>query len=96
MKVDRSAASRLGVYVHLPRLAKGVRLDEMALVVNMKAVLGGVFFEVGDEAGDVDGHLLRAYCCRVDWARCHSLLRPSKKLKNEATTGGGSFNAPVS
>jgi hypothetical protein len=42
--------------VDLPGLAQGVGLDEMALVMDVESVLGGVLFEVGDEAGDVNGH----------------------------------------
>jgi hypothetical protein len=28
----------------------------VALIVHMEPVIGGVLFEVGDEAGDVDSH----------------------------------------
>jgi hypothetical protein len=56
MKVDGATAPGFGMKVDLPGLAKGVGLYEVAFVVHMKTVLGGVLFEVGDEPGDVDGH----------------------------------------
>jgi len=56
-EIDRTAAPVLGVQVDFPRLAQRVRLDEMTLVVDVKAVGNCVVFEVGDEACDIDsGH----------------------------------------
>ena len=55
VEVERAAAGLLGVEVDLPRLAQGVGLDEVPLVVHVEAVVDGVVLEVGDEPGDVDG-----------------------------------------
>ena len=57
MKVERSVARLLGMEVDLPRLAQRVGLDEVAFVVHVEPVIGGVVLQIGDEAGDVDhGH----------------------------------------
>ena len=40
--------------VHLEELAHRVGLDEVPLVMDVEAVLGGVVLEIGDESGDVD------------------------------------------
>ena len=57
VQVERAAAGRLGVEVDLEGLTHRVGLDEVALVVHVEAVLGGVVLQVCDEAGDVDdGH----------------------------------------
>jgi hypothetical protein len=62
MEVERSPASLLGVQVDLPRLAQGIRLDEMALVMNVKAVIDGVLLELGHISGDIDhGHGTSGY-----------------------------------
>ena len=58
MKVDRTAAPRLRVDIHLPGLTKGVGLDEVTFVMDVKAMLGGMFLEVGYEACDVNRHCL--------------------------------------
>ena len=55
VQIDRSAASVLGVKVNFPRLAQGVCLDEVALVVDVKAVSHRMVFKVGDETCDVNG-----------------------------------------
>ena len=61
VQVERAVAALLGMEVDLPRLAQRVRLDEVALVVHVEAVVDGVVLELGDIAGDVDGgHRLRA------------------------------------
>ena len=65
MQVERAAAGLLGVQVDLPRLAQGVGLDEVALVVHVEAVVDGVVLEVGDEPGDVDGGHDRPACHAV-------------------------------
>ena len=54
VELERSAAGLLGVQVDLPGLAHGVGLDEVALVVDVEAVVGGVVLEIGDEAGDIE------------------------------------------
>jgi hypothetical protein len=57
MEVERSPAPLLGVQVDLPRLAQGIGLDEMALVMNVKAVIDGVLLDLGHVSGDIDhGH----------------------------------------
>ena len=57
VEVERPAARLLRVEVDLPRLAQGVGLDEVPLVVHVEPVVDGVVLEVGDEAGHVDdGH----------------------------------------
>ena len=55
VQVEGAAARLLGVEVDLPRLPQRVRLDEVALVVHVEAVVDGVVLQVGDEPGDVDG-----------------------------------------
>ena len=42
MEVERAAAAVFGVQVDLPRLAQGVRLDEMTLVVHVKSMVDRV------------------------------------------------------
>src|SRR5690606_9939743 len=57
VELERSTARLLGVQVDLPCLAHRVGLDEVALVVDVEAVIRGVVLEVGDEAGDIEqGH----------------------------------------
>ena len=55
VQVERPAAAVLGVQVDLPDLAQGVRLDEVALVVDVEAVVDGVVLQVRDVPGHVDG-----------------------------------------
>ena len=55
MKVERAAAPLLGMKVHLPDLAQGIRLDEVPLVVHVEPMVDGMVLQVGDVAGDVDG-----------------------------------------
>ena len=55
VQVDRSAAAVFGVQVDLPGLAQRVGLDEVTLVVHVKAVGDRVVLEVRDESRDVDG-----------------------------------------
>ena len=54
VEVDGALAGLLGVEVDLPGLAQRVRLDEVALVVDVEAVPDGVVLQVGDEPGHVD------------------------------------------
>ena len=57
VKVEGPVARRLRMQVDLPGLPQRVGLDEVALVVHVEAVIGGVVLQVGDEAGHVDdGH----------------------------------------
>ena len=59
VEVDRALAGLLGVEVDLPGLAERVGLDEVALVVDVEAVVDGVVLEVGHEPGHVDdGHVV--------------------------------------
>ena len=53
-EVERSTAGGLGVEVNLKGLVHRVGLDEVALVVNVEAVVSRVVLQVGDEACDVD------------------------------------------
>lgn len=55
MQVERAAATFLGMEVDLPHLAQRVRLHEVALVMDVEAVVDGMVLQVGDVAGDVDG-----------------------------------------
>ena len=54
MQIERTATRRLRVEVDLPRLAHGVRLDEMAFVVHVEAVVDSMILQIGDESGDID------------------------------------------
>ena len=70
VQVDGAVARLLGVQVHLPQLAQRVRLDEVALVVHVEAVVDRVTLQVGDEAGDIDDcHGQRRLPCRPDESR---------------------------
>ena len=61
VQVERAVAGLLGVQVHLPRLAQGVRLDEVPLVVHVEAVVNGVVLQLRNVPGDIDdGHLHNA------------------------------------
>jgi hypothetical protein len=55
VEIERAAARLLGMHVDLPRLAHGVGLDEVALVVDVEAVVRGMVLQVGDEARKIDG-----------------------------------------
>ena len=55
VEVERAVAALLGMEVDLPHLAQRVRLDEVAFVVHVEAVVDRVVLELGDVAGDVDG-----------------------------------------
>ena len=54
VEVDGALAGLLGVEVDLPGLAERVRLDEVALVVDVEAVPDGMVLQVGHEPGHVD------------------------------------------
>lgn len=55
MKVERTVAPLLRVQVDLPGLAQGVRLDEMALVVDVKSVVDRrMILEIRDVPGHID------------------------------------------
>jgi hypothetical protein len=49
-----TAAPVLGVELHFPDLAQGVGLDEMALVVHVKAMVNRMILEVGHVSGHID------------------------------------------
>ena len=61
VEVDRAAARLLGMEVDLPQLAQRVGLDEMALVVDVEAVVDRLTLHVGDESCDVDDCHTRAF-----------------------------------
>ena len=54
VQVDRPAATFLWVEVDLPHLTQRVRLDEVALVMNMEPVVHRVILQLGHVAGHVD------------------------------------------
>ena len=54
VEVERAPAALLGMQVHLPGLAQGVRLDEMPLVVHMEAVIVRMVLQIRDISRDVD------------------------------------------
>jgi thiamine biosynthesis lipoprotein ApbE len=54
VEIKRPSATLLGMEVDFPGLAKGVGLDEMALVVHVEAVVDGMVLQVGHIAGDID------------------------------------------
>jgi hypothetical protein len=59
MQVEGAVARVLGMEVHLPRLAQRVGLHEMALVVDMEAVVYGMVLEFRHVPSDIDyGHWL--------------------------------------
>jgi hypothetical protein len=42
MKVDRASAGLFGVKIYFPQLAQRVGLNEVTLIVDMKAMINGV------------------------------------------------------
>ena len=54
MHVQRTAAGDGGMQIHLPGLAHGIGLDEVAIIVDVEAAIGGMVLEIGDEGGDID------------------------------------------
>jgi hypothetical protein len=54
VEVQGTTAGCLRVQVHLEGLSHRVGLDEVAFVMDVEAVLGGVVLEIGDESSDVD------------------------------------------
>ena len=86
MQVDGAGAGLLGVQVDLPGLAQRVGLDEVPLVVDVEAVVGGVVLEVGDEPGDVD----RGHGRAVIVPRCRPVWTPPRsRLLDEAAAAIG-------
>jgi hypothetical protein len=54
VQVEGAATTFLGVQVDLPHLSQRVRLDEVALVVNVEAVIDGMVLQLGHVAGHVN------------------------------------------
>ena len=54
MQVERAAAALLGMQVDLPGLAERVRLHEVALIVDVEAVVDGMILELGHISGHID------------------------------------------
>ena len=54
VEVERAAAAVLGVELHLPDLAQGVGLDEVALVVHVESVIDRVVLQIGHVSGHID------------------------------------------
>jgi len=54
MKIEWSAARVLGMQIDLKGLPHRVGLDEVALIVDVKSVVGRVIFEIGNETRDID------------------------------------------
>jgi hypothetical protein len=63
------------VQIDLPRLAQRVCLDEVTLVVDMKAVVSGMVLEVGDKAGDVDDRHIHTSLPRLGPDSCLDATR---------------------
>ena len=72
MEVDRATASLLWVEVDLPELPQRVRLDEVALVMDVEAVVNGVVFELCDVPGDIDDGHVTTLAVGADIARAES------------------------
>jgi hypothetical protein len=53
VQIEWTATRVLGVEVDFPSLAQAIGLHEVPLVVHVKAVVDGVIFEVGHEAGNI-------------------------------------------
>jgi myo-inositol-1(or 4)-monophosphatase len=54
VEVEGTATAVLGMELHLPHLAEGVGLDEMAFIVDVKTVVNGVILEIGHVSGHID------------------------------------------
>ena len=54
VQVEGPIASLFRVKVDLPRLAQGVGLDEMPLVVDVETMVHGVVLELGNVPCDID------------------------------------------
>jgi hypothetical protein len=48
VEVERAPAPLFRMEVDLPGLAQGVRLDEVPLIMNVKAVVNGMIFKFGN------------------------------------------------
>jgi hypothetical protein len=66
VQVDRPAAPLLGVEVDLPVLAQRVRLEEVALVVDVEAMPDGMVLQIGHVPRDVDNGQVNPF---VRWCR---------------------------
>ncbi len=75
VQVDGAAAALLGVQVHLPRLAQGVGLDEVALVVDVERVVHRVLLELRDVPGDIDGGHAARVAGRSFWPSSAGTVR---------------------
>ncbi|MCU1357574.1 MAG: inositol monophosphatase/fructose,6-bisphosphatase family protein, partial [Acidimicrobiales bacterium] len=71
VQVDGAVAGFLGVEVDLPGLAQRVRLHEVALVVDVEAVVDGMVLQVGHEAGDIDDRHMRSSEGNRNAPACH-------------------------
>jgi hypothetical protein len=54
MKVNGPTTALFGMKVHFPCLTKRIGLDEVSLIVHVKAVVDSVVFKIGDKTGDVN------------------------------------------
>ncbi len=89
MQVEWATAGGLGVQVHLEGLAHRVGLDEVALIVDVEAVLGCVILQIGDESGDVD-------YCHLRSSRPDGLPQQGRRNRVWATEPGPRGAATVS
>jgi hypothetical protein len=54
VQIKWSAAALLGMKIDFPGLSQRIRLDEVALVVHVEAVIDGVVLDLRDVPGHVD------------------------------------------
>ena len=88
MEVEGAVAALVRVQVDLPRLAERIRLDEMTLVMNVKAMVDRrMILEIGDVSGHIDDcheTLLRRGTVRVTGRaagaayRCRNRMLPGR------------------
>ena len=93
MQIDRSAAALLRVQVDLPELAQRVGLDEVTLVVDVKAVIDRMVLELGDVTGDIDdghpaGEFRRALAGQpARYGSCHGRCRAPQRPRRGGRCG---------
>ena len=54
MKIERATASMFGVQVDLECLTHRIGLYEVALIMDMEPVMGGMVLQIGNKSSDVD------------------------------------------
>jgi myo-inositol-1(or 4)-monophosphatase len=81
VEIEGSPAPIFRMELHLPDLAKGVGLHEVALVVHVESMVNRVILEVGHVSGHIDD------CHRWFSLPVHGLLRYRRSMDDDALLG---------